>query len=61
MTLIEKLTEVSKFFEDDISKEIFDAVIKKYYDSSDDSIEGLLYGYYKSSRILALEEYGYLN
>lgn len=59
MTLIEKLTTVSKFFEDDISKEIFDAVVKRYYDSSDDSIESLLYDYYKSSRILALEEYGY--
>lgn len=52
-----KLVEVYELFEDELSKNIFEAKVKWYFQGGDDECESILYDYYKTSRIVDLERY----
>lgn len=53
---VDDLGVVSQFFEDDLSKEIYSARVKRCLLGGDECLD-FLYDYYKDSRILDLEKY----
>ena len=55
--VLKKLLEVYELLEDELSKNIFEAKVKWYFQGGNDECESILYDYYKTSRIVDLERY----
>lgn len=55
--LAKKIIDVYNLLEDDLSKSIYECKLKWYLEGGEDTTNKILYEYYDTSRILALEEY----